>query len=474
MGARSGAEYLRALRDGREIWLDGQRVEDVTEDPRLGRAARSIAALYDLQSRADLRERMTFASPATGDGVGMAFLPPKSSQDLVRRREAFKVWADYGCGMVGRAPDFLSAILTGFASAHEFFAQGGKAYSENILRYHTEARENDWCLTHALSKPVSASAEPLCVVDENDRGIVVTGARTLATLAPFSDEIVVFPGPSPGQFRKEDAARYAFAFCLPVATPGLRFICRESLDAGRPVADHPLASRFDEEDAVAVFDRVQVPYERLFLQGDSDLGNALWRDTQAYNHGMHQFMVKNLAKAEFVLGVTALVAESGGAARHLHVQSMLGEIVDAAETVRAFLRAAEADAVPGPSGTVLPNPETLDTARNYFPVVYPRLIEILQLIGASGHITHVSDAMASGEMTEVIEKYYGAGELSGRERNKLLKLAWDTACSAFAGRQVLYERYFDGDVFRRRGVRYTDYVRKAEVCARVQAFLARD
>jgi 4-hydroxyphenylacetate 3-monooxygenase len=474
MGARSGAEYLRALRDDREIWLDGTRVKDVTEDPRLCRAARSIAALYDLQSRADLRERMTFKSPATGKDVGMAFMQPKSSQDLVRRREAFKVWSDYGCGMVGRAPDFLSAIITGFASAHAYFAQGGEAYGENILRYHADARENDWCLTHALSKPVSDSADPLRVVAENDRGIVVSGARTLATLAPFSDEIVIFPGPTPGQLRKEDAARYAFAFCVPIATPGLKFICRESLDIGRSVADHPLASRFDEEDAVAVFDQVEVPFERLFLKGDSELGNGMWRGTQAYNHGMHQFMVKNLAKAEFVLGVTALVAESSGVDKHLHVQSMLGEIVDAAETVRAFLRAAEADAVPGPAGTVLPNPETLDTARNYFPVVYPRLIEILQLIGASGHVMHVADAMTSSEVADVIEKYYSSGDLNGRERNKLLKLAWDTACSAFAGRQVLYERYFDGDVFRRRGARYTGYTRKAEVCERVQAFLKRD
>jgi 4-hydroxyphenylacetate 3-monooxygenase len=474
MGARSGAEYLRALRDDREIWLDGQRVEDVTEDPRLGRAARSIAGLYDLQSRADLGERMTFASPATGDAVGMAFLQPKSAQDLVRRREAFKVWADYGCGMVGRAPDFLSVIITGFASAYAYFAQGGAAYGENILRYHAAARENDWCLTHALSKPVSDSAEPLRVVAENDRGIVVTGARTLATLAPFSDEIVIFPGPTPGQLRKEDAARYAFAFCIPVATPGLKFICRESLDIGRSAADHPLASRFDEEDAVAVFDAVQVPYERLFLKGDSDLGNGLWRGTQAYNHGVHQFTVKNLAKAEFVLGVTMLVAESSGADKHPHVLGMLGEIVDAAETLRAFLRAAETDAVPGPSGTVIPNPETIETARNYFPHIYPRLIEILQLIGASGHVMHVADAMTSSEVADLVDKYYGSGNLNGRERNKLLKLAWDTACSAFAGRQVLYERYFDGDIFRRRGVRYAGYTRKAEICERVQAFLKRD
>jgi 4-hydroxyphenylacetate 3-monooxygenase len=212
----------------------------------------------------------------------------------------------------------------------------------------------------------------------------------------------------------------------------------------------------------------------VFLKGDSDLGNGMWRHTHAFGHGVHQFMVKNLAKAEFVLGVTTLVAESSGADKHPHVQGMLGEIVDAAETVRAFLRAAEADAVPGPAGTVIPNPETIETARNYFPVVYPRLIEILQLIGASGHVMHVTDAMATSEVADLIDKYYGAGQLNGRDRNKLLKLAWDTACSSFAGRQVLYERYFDGDVFRRRGARYTGYSRKAEVCQRVQAFLNRD
>jgi 4-hydroxyphenylacetate 3-monooxygenase len=250
----------------------------------------------------------------------------------------------------------------------------------------------------------------------------------------------------------------------------LRFLCRAGM-GGASVADHPLGARFDEQDAVVIFDRVLVPWSRVFVYRNREIANHLWAETKAFHQAAHQFLVKNLAKAEFVLGVTSLVAEASGADRHLHVQERLGEIVDVAETLRCFIRAAEVDAVPGPAGTLLPNPEVVETARNYFPTVYPRLIETLQIIGASGHIAHVSEAMASGPMGDIVEAHYRSATLGGRDRVRLLKLAWDMAASAFAGRQVIYERYFDGDPFRKRASRYTSYRHLDERRQHVREFL---
>src|SRR5262249_58261298 len=127
-------------------------------------------------------------------------------------------------------------------------------------------------------------------------GLVVSGARVLATLAPSSDELFVFPSTS--RLQLSDAQRYAFAFAIPVATPGLKFISRESLDLAGPPADHPLSSRYEEMDAVAVFHEVVGPWGRVFLKGDIALLNALFRQTSAFMHGIHQFIAKNLAKAE--------------------------------------------------------------------------------------------------------------------------------------------------------------------------------
>src|SRR5574341_1184073 len=276
MPARTGAQYLEGLRDGREIWVDGERVKDVTADQRLAGAARSIAALYDLQHRRDLRDALTYTSPATGDRVGLSFLQTRTPDDLVRRREMFTLWADWSGGMLGRTPDYLNALLMGCAAAHDFFARNDPAFGGNMVRYYEMCREGDLCLTHSVNPPQTnrtkapgEQADPgvaLHMVKETDAGMVVSGARQLATLGPFSDEIMIFPSPSKAY--KPGFSPYAVAFCMPVATPGMKFLCRPGFEAGGPTFDHPLTSRFDEQDCLVLFENVLVPWERVFLKGD--------------------------------------------------------------------------------------------------------------------------------------------------------------------------------------------------------------
>ena len=115
MPARNGAEYLAGLADQREIWFDGERVKSVVHHPILGRAARTLAELYDMQSDPSLQDKLTYPSPRTGALVSLAFIQPRSVDDLVRRRIMFKHWADHSGGMLGRTPDYLNAILAGCA-----------------------------------------------------------------------------------------------------------------------------------------------------------------------------------------------------------------------------------------------------------------------------------------------------------------------------------------------------------------------
>jgi 4-hydroxyphenylacetate 3-monooxygenase len=482
MAARTGEEFLAGLRDAREIWFEGERVRDVVAHPLLGRCARTLAELYDLQWDPALRDQLTYPSPTSGEPVSLAFLETRTPDDLVRRRVMFKLWADQSGGMLGRTPDYLNAILAGCAMARDHFARNGPEYAERIVAYYEWARERDICATHTFLDPQSNRARsqteqpdptvPLHIVAETAEGLVVSGARVLATLAPYSDELLVFPSTS--RLQLSDAQRYAFAFALPVATPGLKFICRESLDLAGPPADHPLSSRYEEMDAVAVFHEVVVPWERVFLKGDIALLNALFRQTNAFMHGIHQFIAKNLAKAELVLGVASLVAEAIGRTEVPAYQQLLGEIVDAVETLRAYLRAAEADAIVDAAGYCVPNPTIMGTARNYFPKVYPRLVEILQLIGSSGLMATPTEAdLQQPELAADIEKYYQSATLMGHERVRLFRLAADLACSGFAGRQVLYERFFAGDPFLLAAARFTSYDRGAAV-ARVRALLAHE
>ena len=481
MPARTGAEYLAGLADQRELWFEGERVKDVVGHAVLGRTARTLAELYDMQCDPELKPKLTYASPTTGDPVSFSFIQPRSVEDLVRRRVMFKHWADHSGGMLGRTPDYLNAILAGCASAAPYFGRNGPEYAERIVAYYEQCRERDLCATHTFVDPQINRARsqseqadptvPLHIVGESAGGLVVSGARMLATLAPYADELHVFPSPSRTQ--QSDAPRFAFAFAAPVSIPGLQFMCRESLDVGGSTADYPLTARYEEMDAVAVFHDVVVPWERVFLKGDISLCNRLFRETPAFLHGIHQFTAKNLAKAEFVLGVASLMAEAIGRTEMPMYQQLLGEIVDAVETERAYLRAAEADAITDERGFVHPNPNIMSTARNYFPKVYPRLIEILQLIGSSGLMaTPTERDLEAPELASDIERYYQSATLMGKERVQLFRLAWDLACSSFAGRQVLYERFFAGDPFLLMASRFTSYDRSAAV-ARVKALLAR-
>ncbi len=481
MPARTGAEYLLGLADNREVWFEGACVKDVVSHPTLGPMARTLAELYDLQWDPALQSKLTYSSPKTGDPVSLAFIQPRSVEELMRRREMFKYWADHSGGMLGRTPDYLSAVLASCASSAPYFARNGPEYAQRIVAYYELCRERDLCATHTFVDPQINRARsqseqadptvPLHIVSESAEGLVVSGARMLATLAPYADELHVFPSPSRTQ--QSDAPRFAFAFAVPMAIPGLQFMCRESLVVGGSTADYPLTARYEEMDAVAVFHDVVVPWDRVFLKGDITLCNRLFRETPAFLHGIHQFTAKNLAKAEFVLGVASLLAEAIGRTELPAYQQMLGEIVDAVETERAFLRAAEADAITDEQGFVHPNPDIMFTARNYFPKVYPRLIEILQLIGSSGLMaTPTERDLEAPELSEGIDRYYQSATLMGKDRVRLFRLAWDLACSAFAGRQVLYERFFAGDPSVLMASRFLSYDRSAAV-ARVRALLAR-
>jgi hypothetical protein len=232
---------------------------------------------------------------------------------------------------------------------------------------------------------------------------------------------------------------------------GKKLICRESLDYGRSRFDHPLSSRFEEMDAVVVFDDVHVPWDNVLLYRDVERCNAAHVRTGAVVGMAHQVVVKNIAKSEFVLGLAALLVDTIGAERFQHVQEKLAELWVTLETMRALKRAAEADAALDEWGVMRPAWNPLDAARNLFPKLYPRMIEILQQLGASGLVAMPTEQDLQGPLADDIRRYYQAARADAFERIPLFRLAWDAAISAFAGRQVLYERFFFGDPVRMAG-----------------------
>ena len=474
MGARKGEDVLqKILEDSPEIWYRGERVADPTRHPALKNGLHSLAALYDVQWQQP--EVMLFDSPDSGDKVGRSYLIPRTQAELKSISRMMKVWADYHNGMMGRSPDYLNRAISGYAGGADFIAQNDPRFAANVRSYQAYIREKDLCLTHTLITPQANRAvgtaeqtDPYLaarVKEETDAGIVVRGARMLATL-PVADEIMVFP--STLLKNQPEDAPYAFGLSIPCATQGLKFICRESVDYGRSNYDHPLGSRFEEMDAVVVFDDVFVPWERVFLYRDVDICNQAYSATGAIVNMAHQVIVKNVAKTEFLIGLASLMAYTIGIEAFQHVQEKLAEIWINLETMKAFLHSAETNATPDEYGVMRPAWDPLDAGRNLYPRLYPRMVEIIQQLGASGLVSAPTEADVNGPLSEEIRRYYQAARADALERIPIFRLAWDTALSAFGSRQVLYERYFFGDPVRMAGalVRshdmtpYMDHVRQ--------------
>lgn len=483
MGIRTGAEFKKALQDDREVWIDGERVQDVTADPRLRNVVDSLAELYDLQHDPDYQDVLTYVPDGLDERVGLSFIEPRSQEDLVRRRHMVKTWMDWTAGMMGRSPDFMNVQMTGYASGHDFFAQGGAQFGENVRTYWDWLRRNDICMTHVFINPQTDRSKEVHeikedtaarVVGESSEGLIIRGARMISTLAPYSDEIAVLP--STYLKASPEAEPYAFAFAIPAATPGLRFICRPPMaPADARVSDHPFAARLDEQDCVAIFEDVVVPWDRVFIDRRPDLcdGGRPFNETGTMSHMMHQFSVKNLAKAEFMLGLALAITESIGVKQFPQVQNYLTEMVNAVETVRSLILTSEQECIEGPNGTVLPNEQPLWTVRTIFPNIYPRLTEIIRTVGASGLIMPPSVAELEGQHSEDIMRYYVAAHLPADRRIELFRLAFDAAVSSFAGRQELYERYFSGDPWRLGMRRHEIYPGQEELKQRVWSYLDR-
>jgi 4-hydroxyphenylacetate 3-monooxygenase len=303
------------------------------------------------------------------------------------------------------------------------------------------------------------------VIDENKDGLVIHGARLLATQGGMTDELLVFPT---GAFHFDEA--YAYAFSIPSNTPGLKFICRESFAAGESHYDHPLSSRFDEVDSIVLFDHVTVPWDRVFLHGNTDIASRLYTDSGFMPLQVHQVTSRNIVKTEFILGVLQSLVDAINIAEYQHVQEKIAEVIVALETLKALLTASEVHASIDKWGTMVPDRKPLLAAMNVFPKIYPRFVEIVQLIGASGLVTIPTEKDFQSEIGDELRNYLQSADRNGYEKVKLFRLAWDLAMSSFAGRQTLYERFFFGDPVRLASNLYRDYDR-SEFVKWVKEFL---
>lgn len=466
------------LRDDRDVWMHGEKVGDVTAHPGLDRGAKTLAGFMDKQFDPELQDLITYEEG--GSRFAMSYMIPRSQDDVVKRGDAFYEWATWSNGMFGRTPDYKNASVMAFAAGARFLAEGKPEFAENMRNYYEFIKTNDKVLTHTLVNPTYNFAQAkegkydekvaLQIVKETDAGIIVNGARLLATLGPHADEIEVFP--STLLKASEENIPFAFAFAIPSNTRGIRMICRDTYDHGKSNFDAPLASRFEEMDAVVIFNNVLVPWERVFMYREPLLCNRAFAETNAVIHMMHQVVCGKLAKAEFIVGLLCAMARATGKDKDMDVKGSIAEAMWIAESVRAFRFQAEAQAHKDQFGNFIPLRRPLDTSRNLFPKMYPRLIELVQLLGSSSLMATPSEADLSNDLADNVAQYFQTVNLDSSDRIALFRLAHDVAVSGFGNRQVLYERFFFGPQNVMASV-YYDLYNKDDMIARVDELLGR-
>lgn len=483
MGIRTGKQYLDKINSMRpHIVIDGEVVsENVAEHPAFTNVARTYAKLFDMQHDPAYADALTYTSPTTGDKVNASFLMPTTVEDLEKRRAAIAIWAEYSNGFLGRTGDYMNSALTALSAAEKWFAQADPTFGENIRNYYEYARENDLLATHTLIPPqvnrsVSGSEQlggqlSARIVEEREDGIVIHGARMLATVAPIADELLVFP--STVLRGTPDDAPYSYAFAIQNDAPGIRYLCRTSLYNGGSIFDEPLASRFEEMDAVVVFDNVFVPNERIFMLGHPELCNGFYSETGAAALMTHQVVTRTIAKSEFFLGLASEIAASIGIDGFLHIQESLAELIVDVEIGKALMRTSEVDAELNEFGMMQPKWTTLNAARNWYPKVAQRFPQIIRTFCASGLMALPGEADINSDAIGDIELYLQGKSLTGPERIRLFKLAYDASISGFSSRQALYEYFFFGDPVRMAGAMVNGYDREP-VRARIREFLDRE
>lgn len=483
MGIRTGQQFLDHLNAMTpHVVIGGEVVrENIAEHPAFRSVALTYAKLFDMQHDPDYQAALTYTSPSTGDLVNASFLVPRTREDLGRRRAATSTWAEYSHGFLGRTGDYMNSSLTALSTAKKFFGQADPVYAERIQKYYEWARENDVLTTHTLIPPqvnrsVSGSEQlggqlAARITEEREDGIIINGARMLATIAPIADELLVFPS-TVLRGTPEDAP-YSYAFAIPNDTPGVRYLCRGSLYNGGSTHDEPLASRFEEMDAVVVFDNVFVPNERIFLLGHPELCNGFYSETGAGALMTHQVVTRTVSKSEFFLGLASELAESIGIDGFQHIQEDLAELIVDVEIGKALVVASEAQAELTAEGLMLPKWSTLNAARNWYPKTAQRFPQIIRKFSASGLMALPGEADVNSEARDDIEKYLQAKTLTGPERVRLFKLAYDASISSFSGRQALYEYFFFGDPIRMASALVKGYDR-TKVQQRIREFLVRE
>ena len=448
----NGAEFLESLRDGREVFIYGERVKDVTRHPAFRNAAASVALLYDALHDPKLKDTLTAPTDTGSGGYTMKFFKAaRSATEVVAQRDAIAAWARLTYGWLGRSPDYKASFLNTLGANAEFYGK----FADNARIWHKRGQEAVLFLNHALVNPPIDRNKPaeqvkdvyITIQKETDAGIYVSGAKVVATNSALTQ--YNFLGQNMGQEITDPSM--VVMFIAPMNTPGIKLICRPSYEiaaaaTGSPF-DYPLTSRYDENDAIFVFDNAFIPWENVIIHRDFERLKNFYPQSGFFNGFTLQGCTRLAVKLDFITGLLYKAARATGTEAFRGVQAQIGEVIGWRNLFWSLTDAMAFNPVPWKNGAVLPNPQGSASYRLFMTEAYPAIRNIVERVIASGLIylpSHAND-FKNPEIDKYLARYVrGSNGIDYKERIKIMKLLWDAVGTEFGARHELYEMNYSG------------------------------
>jgi 4-hydroxyphenylacetate 3-monooxygenase len=451
---RAGDDYLASIRDGRRVYIGSELVRDVTTHPAFRNSARSFGDIYDRKRSPENVEATSYEE--NGERYSAWYLKARDRDGLRKRAETHRRVASWTYGLLGRSPDHVASFVTGLAMSPELFEGNRKGFGDNLTRFYDRMRREDLFACYVVVAPQGARnpelygrkatiAHGLQVTAERDDGIVLNGMKLLGTGAAFSQEIWVgnlLPLPA-------DQKAQAVTCAVPTGTEGVSLWVRKPFERYAVTGfDNPFSSRFDESDAVVIFDNVKVPWEHVFLLDDVQQSREMYFRTPSHVMGNHQSIVRYHEKLKMILGFTYRAAEMNSVLQVPAVRETLSKLAVAEAGLKGWIAGQIEDAETfGPYLHV--NRRELYSALSWCTNSYYQITEIAREMLGAGPFQMPADvsALTDPALRKTFERYWAAGEATAIDRLKLMKLAWDYLGSEFAGRHTQYERFYAGPQF---------------------------
>ncbi|AOF93593.1 4-hydroxyphenylacetate 3-hydroxylase family protein [Sinorhizobium sp. RAC02] len=448
---RTGQQYKDSIRDGRRVWINGERVSDVTTHPQFQPIVDIRARIFDMQHEEAHRDIMTVVQDGERNALGSA-LPYTQDDWWSKRRATDHLLNDVG-GVVTRVGDETVGEMWSLFDGQDVLNEVDPQFSKNIETHiHRVLKEDPFHVSANTDPKGDRSKAPqdqdpdmlLHVVKETDAGIVVRGAK-YETAAAYANQ--AFTKPTIANWGNNALSDYAVGFICDLGSPNLRFICRTGFAGRAPKKDYPLANGFDEVDTIVIFDDVLIPWENVLFYRHTKAASFIRATLHRYS--AFAFVQRNLKVADMMIGAALFNARQTGLDKQQAVQEKLAQLAVYREGINAHLTAAIALGERSPAGLMMPNQSLLYTGRVLACSQLHEMMHIArELCGGQICVTPDAASFENPETKPWLDKYYSINdEWVADDRRKLLAFARDLLNSDYAGHRLTFQLFAQSPPF---------------------------